>query len=590
MARFEFDALRLNSTVIQAGKEFNLRLVQRASAIFSTLLNLLPSTYLSTVEGPNYTVDLKAVALELARLELALEDVDRDRSFPTTRSEFLYSIVGYLLFLNGRLPTVQFDDAEFRKFMLSVLRIFFQGSIPQSMVDAVKLFVGEGVTVTENFLLVRQGASGLDISDQWGFMVTLDSDNSFPPDLFNMDSSLRRLLDVLRPAHTLFKIRYLFTDIYKPNPDQGGTILDTMRWRMSMYYYEDFRKYCDGIQDRDRAGHKVNQKVQAEDHSKDFLPRIWEGSDTVSQVFCVVGRPAIRQVEVGLDPPVLHPLYVILYFSNQRLHSPEVQVVSHEQVEQDRKRVRGASFAAVSPQYLVQGVVFLGHGPPFTLDQGSVPVFSEVIRDDIQNAGLGSTVNHTRDGDVIERVWVLRRDRVKDKGLDQDHILNSRCHQRPSHAQGTGQLSSLHGCSDGLLLHLPDNLDGSLVHEVKGAPFPGGLPLGLVDLDFAGETDAPQGMPRANPDGWAEREDGKDPLHLQNVQDFFYEPISETCGHQGHEEYLKRDLTLRPSKVPLEKQVREVGAPCRLYGKLQRPFRLWTGSLATPWHGADGGC
>ena len=103
MPRFMFDPNRVNYNIQRKGKEYNLRVLQRAQSIFSTLLDLLPSNWISGVEGPSYTLELKAIAVELAKIELALEDVNRDISFETTRSEFLYSIVGYLVFINGRM-------------------------------------------------------------------------------------------------------------------------------------------------------------------------------------------------------------------------------------------------------------------------------------------------------------------------------------------------------------------------------------------------------------------------------------------------------------------------------------------------------
>lgn len=271
MPRFVPDPNRLNYTLQQQGKEYNLRLVQRASAIFTNLMNLLPSNYISTVEGPNYTVELKATALELARLELALEDVNFDEDFRTTRSEFIYSLIGYMVFLNGRLPSTAFDDEEFRDFLLNVIRIYFQGSVPASIRDAVQLFYSSGVTVTENFLLIRAGASGLDISDQFGFRIEI-SDLTGISDVFSLDSNIRLLLRIIRPAHTLYRIRYIFQDHYTPNEDLGGKILDASRSRLSSYYYEDLRRFTGGLQDRDRLGSKVNQPVQGEDHSRDFRP------------------------------------------------------------------------------------------------------------------------------------------------------------------------------------------------------------------------------------------------------------------------------------------------------------------------------
>jgi len=271
MARFVFGNNRLNSTLSQSGKEYQLRLMQRAQTIFSTLLGLLPSNYASSVQGPNYTQALKAVAVELARLELALEDVDRDRAFATTRSDFLWSIVGYLVLVNSKLPELGFSDEDFRNFFLNVIRIYFQGSIPESMADAVRLFISGDIQVTEQFLLLRQGASGLDISDEYGFTVDYIAPpgGGFPPNLFESDSAIRQILDLVRPAHTLYRIRYIFTDTYIPN-DTIGRILDAMRWRMGIYHYDDFRSYWAGIRDRDRLGKKVNQCVVGELHSDDF--------------------------------------------------------------------------------------------------------------------------------------------------------------------------------------------------------------------------------------------------------------------------------------------------------------------------------
>ncbi len=272
MPRFETDPGRLNHTLSQTGKEFQTRLLQRAQVIFGTLLKLLPSNYVSAVQGPSYTVELKAVAVEMARLELSLEDVNSDRSLPETRSEFLYQVMGYLLFLNGRLPPAEFDDKEFQAFLIAVLDIYFQGSIPLAIRETAALFLTGDVSVTENFLLMRAGASGLDISDQFGFQIdlTVPEGGALPQTIFDFDASLRLLLNIVRPAHTLFRIHYIFQDTYAPN-GSAGKILDESRWAMAAYYYDDLRRYVGGIQDRDRLGVKLSTAVEDEDHSADFL-------------------------------------------------------------------------------------------------------------------------------------------------------------------------------------------------------------------------------------------------------------------------------------------------------------------------------
>lgn len=267
MARFQFDPHRVNYSVTASGREYNLRLLQRAQPIFTQLLNLLPSNYISAVQGPNYSNELKAVAVELARLELALEDVDRDRCFETTRPEFLYSIVGYFLLLNGRVPQMEFSDVAFRDLLINLIRIYFQGSVPESMTDVMKLLLSGNVQLTENFLLIRRNTGAYDISDQFGFDLAIETGGVFPPDVFSKDQLVRQLLNILRPAHTLYRLRFVFRDEYIPT---YGEVLDAMRWHLASYYYDDFRAYCGGVRDLDRLGRKVNQQVVAEDHSADF--------------------------------------------------------------------------------------------------------------------------------------------------------------------------------------------------------------------------------------------------------------------------------------------------------------------------------
>src|SRR5690606_10728196 len=130
------------------------------------LLDLLPSNYISTVQGPNYTNELKAIAVELSRIELALEDIASDRDVSKTRSEFLYSMLGYLVFLNAKLPPMSFDDVEFRRFLLTLIRVYFKGSIPKSLREATEFLFDERIKLKENYVLIRQGVSGMDISDQ----------------------------------------------------------------------------------------------------------------------------------------------------------------------------------------------------------------------------------------------------------------------------------------------------------------------------------------------------------------------------------------------------------------------------------------
>ena len=267
MPRFQYDKNRLNYTTTQGGREFNFRLAQRAQAIFNTLMQLLPSNWISTVKGPNYTIELNAVAYELARLELSLEDVNTDQAFATVRTDFLYQVIGYMLF-NGQLPSLDYSDIEFRKFFIALIGIYFQGAVPAAIEAAANLLFDQLATTYENFLLVRQGASGLDISDEFGFRIDIAcTNNEFPANTFMNDAALRMILQIIRPAHTLYQLRYVFQDAYP-----SDSITDTSNWKLDNYYYEDFRAYWDGLLDRDSLGRKLSKAVTGENHSKELAP------------------------------------------------------------------------------------------------------------------------------------------------------------------------------------------------------------------------------------------------------------------------------------------------------------------------------
>ncbi len=256
----------VNHTVLQKGKEFEALLVQRAQVILTNLINLLPSNYLSTVQGPNYTTMLKGLAVELARVELSLEGVFSDLSFQTCRSDYLHQVCGCLAFFARQPHTDVFTDNDYKQFLIAVLKIYFKGSLPSSVAEAAKLFFSN-VTVTENYLLVQGKQSGYDISDQFGFQLTFDSLSRFPADFLAVDYNLRLLLSIIKPAHTLYQIRHIFKDSF---PSEGpGAKQDTARWELSNYHYDDVRKFWPGLDSQDLLGAKRSVIIR-ESHTGEF--------------------------------------------------------------------------------------------------------------------------------------------------------------------------------------------------------------------------------------------------------------------------------------------------------------------------------
>lgn len=271
--------VRINFNTFEDGEEYKFRLADEANRNLKVFFTMLSSYWQSTIDGPNYARELKAMSIELARLRMALEEIRTDTFYASTRSEFLFQVLTQALFPK-KAPNPEFSDLDFRAFLRNVLEIYFKGSIPDSIKKAVQLLVGDnGVVITEYFKEARKPGSGFDISDQFGFGVDVIMDSPGDIDVFLAEKNIRVLLNIIRPAHTLYRLRFILSDEYFGNqdPDQppdaigiNAKIVDSFDFVLSCYDYEDFRKFISGVEGVDTFGSKKPVSVIAEDHSSDF--------------------------------------------------------------------------------------------------------------------------------------------------------------------------------------------------------------------------------------------------------------------------------------------------------------------------------
>jgi len=104
--------------------------------------------------------------------------------------------------------------------------------------------------------------------------VILDSPGS--TDVFLAEKNVRILLNIIRPAHTLYRLRFILEDEYfgQKDPDTDvnmpNKVTDAFSWTLSCYGYEDFRRFVEGVGGIDLLGTKKAVSVVAENHSADF--------------------------------------------------------------------------------------------------------------------------------------------------------------------------------------------------------------------------------------------------------------------------------------------------------------------------------
>jgi hypothetical protein len=266
--------VRVNFNVYDAGEDFLNRLEREATRNLQGFLTLLSSYWRSTIDGSNYTREIKAISTEIARVRLLLEDSRTDTYYNQTRPEFLYQVLTSVMFPQGNAPNPNLPDLEFRQFLINILNSYYRGSIPSSIQDVVNLFVDGRARLVENFLEARKPTSGFDISDQFTFDIDVLLDNLDDIDIFLADKNIRLMLNIIRPAHTLYRIKYILQDewIGQKNPDLniGSKIIDQLRVDLFQYDYEDFRKFCCGVDGVDRLGVKKPIDVIGENHSLEF--------------------------------------------------------------------------------------------------------------------------------------------------------------------------------------------------------------------------------------------------------------------------------------------------------------------------------
>lgn len=265
--------IRANFNNYESGEEWIARLDLESQRNFKILVSLLSDYWKSSIDGPSYAREIKAMAMSIARLRLSLEDIQVDQNYSLTRTEFLYQVLTSALFPGSDgAPDLEKTDVEFRDFLNQVILLYFAGSVPPSVQKAVELLTGGQVIVRENFLEGRKKGSGYDISDEFGITIDVILPNPGSVNTILADKNIRILLAIIRPGHTLYKLKFILQDVYlgQKTASNPNKISDSFRAVLSNYSYEDFRKFVEGVSGVDKKGFKKAVAVYDEDHSSSW--------------------------------------------------------------------------------------------------------------------------------------------------------------------------------------------------------------------------------------------------------------------------------------------------------------------------------
>lgn len=264
--------VKVNLNDYEDGEEYLARLNREAEINFKVFLAMLSSNWQSSVDGPNYARELKSMAVAVSRIRLALDDVRADVDYRSTRAEFLHQVLTSMVFPD-EVANPNYADSDFGEFLRQIVRVYFSGSVPASMGKAVELVTdGMKVVVAENFKEARKSGSGFDISDEHTFNVDVFLPSPGSIDVFLAEKNVRILLGIIRPAHTLYRLKFVLNDEYTGNKSdlEPNKVLDSFTMDLSSYGYEDFRRFVEGIEGVDKLGVKKSRSIRGESHSSDF--------------------------------------------------------------------------------------------------------------------------------------------------------------------------------------------------------------------------------------------------------------------------------------------------------------------------------
>lgn len=267
-------AERLNFNAYEGGEEWLTRVSEESDRNFRLFLSLLSSYWKSSVDGPNYTRSIRAMSNALAQVRLSLEDIQSDGAFPTTRAEYLHQVVTSVMFPGpDGAPDLRASDVEFRDFLAQVVSVYFAGSVPESVRRSVELVTGAEVVVREHFVDERTPGAPPGHADEYAMTVDVLMQSPDDLDVLLADRNVRLMLNIVRPAHTLYRVKYVLSDEYRgvQTPYRQEKIRDEVTAGLSAYGYEDFRRFVSGIAGQDPGGTLSPRHVTAEDHSADFV-------------------------------------------------------------------------------------------------------------------------------------------------------------------------------------------------------------------------------------------------------------------------------------------------------------------------------
>jgi hypothetical protein len=202
---------RVGRKRFESGIEFEKIVLNLARTIQDRLLQNLPSNY---PQDPNTNLAeiFRAISEEFARLQSSISDVNEDQYHVSIKAEYLYQILGDTLFLDNKAINYNISDAAYRDFLINVRNAYYGGSRKDNIEQSVSDILGIPVTIKELYLDLREENTSVTIKDTHKMFCDILMDYVSSTSVGLLLENLKFFLDLIKPAHTLYDTRLIWTD------------------------------------------------------------------------------------------------------------------------------------------------------------------------------------------------------------------------------------------------------------------------------------------------------------------------------------------------------------------------------------------
>lgn len=238
----QFGSERLGRRRFSDNKSARNVLYQKASIVLTTLLDLLPSNYPVSTNS-NLAQLLRTIAYEFGRLRQDVDNLNADKTYTSTRIQFLQQILGERLFLKERIvPSPNYNDETYRDYIISLKDAYLVGSTKDNIEEVASKFTKLPVNLRELYLEARKPSSSYDVSDSNMMIVEV-----FVDDLLRSGRNLNEILhdldffvNLIRPAHVLYDTNLIWTEQIDVNKIHDLIFGDTGGGCVPVYDYTLF--------------------------------------------------------------------------------------------------------------------------------------------------------------------------------------------------------------------------------------------------------------------------------------------------------------------------------------------------------------